>query len=50
MAENKEKKPELEKINMEKIRGRIIIIDPEKSELAKKLGLNKKGDYFKKIK
>jgi len=41
---------ELEKINNEKIRGRVIVINPDKSEFAKELKLEKKGDYSKKKK
>jgi len=44
----KKKKIEIEKINSEKIRGRVIVIDPEKSEIAKNLKLDKKADYVKK--
>ncbi len=29
--------------------GRIIVIDPVRSEIAKKLGINTKGDYALKI-
>lgn len=38
----------LEKINMEKIRGRVMVLNPEISEIASKLGITKKGDYSKK--
>ena len=54
--DNKEEKPkkkkreELEKIDAEKVRGRVIVFNPEKSELAKNLKLEKKGDYVKKKK
>ncbi|MEA3329325.1 MAG: hypothetical protein U9Q06_01120 [Nanoarchaeota archaeon] len=45
----KKRKPEvLEKIPVTKIRGRVVIINPEESEFAKNLGLTKKGDYQKK--
>lgn len=49
-TEVKQKKPveKIDKIQVEKIRGRIIILNPEESEFSKKLGLPKKGDYFKK--
>lgn len=29
----------------EEIKGRVVIIDPEKSEIAKKIGIIKKGTY-----
>jgi DNA-directed RNA polymerase subunit E" len=29
----------------EEIKGRIVILDPENSEIAKKLKINKKGEY-----
>ncbi|MEM3113194.1 MAG: hypothetical protein QXI33_02100 [Candidatus Pacearchaeota archaeon] len=38
----------LNKIIMEKLRGRVIIFDHEKSEFAKNLHLNKNGDYIQK--
>lgn len=44
----KKKKVELEKVSMDRLRGRIIILNPEESEFAQKLKLNKKADYFKK--
>jgi len=34
----------------EDLKGRIIILDPEKSEIAKKLKIEKKGDYALKSK
>ena len=40
----------IEKIQHDKIRGRVVIFDPEKSEFAKNLKLNKKGDYIQKSK
>ncbi|MFA6022639.1 MAG: hypothetical protein WC781_00970 [Candidatus Pacearchaeota archaeon] len=45
-----EKKPDtkLEKIQMEKIKGRVIIFNPEQSEFAKALGITKKADYIQK--
>jgi len=48
--EARQKKPveKLEKINLDKLRGRVIILNPEESEFAKNLGLIKKGDYSKK--
>jgi RNA polymerase subunit RPABC4/transcription elongation factor Spt4 len=46
--EEKKSDKELEKIENNKIRGRVIIINPDKSEFAKNLGLTEKGDYFKK--
>ena len=41
---------ELEKIQAEKIRGRVIIFDIKNSEFAKHLGLQKSGDYTQKAK
>ena len=38
----------LEKISVDKLRGRVIIINAEESEFAKKLNLPKKGDYNQK--
>jgi len=38
----------LDKISDEKIRGRIIIFDADKSEFAKNLKLTKPGDYVEK--
>jgi len=46
--ENKEKKKELKKIENEKIKGRVIIFNPEKSELAKNLKIAEEGDYVQK--
>ncbi len=51
--EKPEKKPkkkleELEKIQMAKLRGRVVILNPEQSEFAKNLNLNKKANYVKK--
>ena len=53
--ENKEKqKPKkaekLERIPTDKIRGRVIIFDPENSEFSKNLELDKRGDYTQKNK
>jgi len=31
-------------------KGRIVILNPEKSELAKKINLNKKGNFAVKVK
>jgi len=39
---------ELERITMEKIKGRIIIFDAKNSEFAKKLNIEKPGDYVEK--
>ena len=47
-SRGKKIKRELEKIPMDRLRGRVMIFDPEKSEFAKNLELIKKGDYFKK--
>jgi len=47
-TEKKTKKEEIEKIPTEKIRGRVIIFDSEKSEIAQNLKLGKKGDYAQK--
>jgi RNA polymerase subunit RPABC4/transcription elongation factor Spt4 len=44
----KRKEEKLEKIQLEKLRGRVIIINPQESEFAKKLGLTKKADYTQK--
>jgi hypothetical protein len=38
----------LDKIQDEKIRGRIIIFDADKSEFAKNLKITKAGDYIEK--
>lgn len=38
----------MEKIQLEKLRGRVIIFNSEQSEFAKSLGLTKKGDYTQK--
>ncbi len=48
--EVKPRKPaeKLEKIPMDKLRGRVIILNPEESEFSKRLSLTKKGDFFKK--
>ena len=40
----------LEKVQLDKIKGRVIIINPENSEFAKNLNLSKKGDYTQKSK
>ena len=34
----------------EEIKGRLVITDPEKSEIAKNVGINKKGTYAIKAK
>ena len=47
-VKKKTKEEKLEKIPMEKMRGRVIIFDSEKSEFAKNLHLSKKGDYTQK--
>jgi len=50
--EKEEQKPsanlpkKLETIESEKIRGRIVIFNPEKSEFAKNLKIEKPGDYI----
>lgn len=50
-TESKVKKTErLEKHHLDKLRGRVIIFNPEESEFAKKLNLSKKGDYSQKAK
>ncbi len=50
-SEIKVKKAEkLEKISNDKLKGRVIIINPENSEFAKNLNLHKKGDYMQKTK
>lgn len=38
----------LEKFQLDKLRGRVIIFNPEGSEFAKNLNLTKKGDYTQK--
>jgi hypothetical protein len=38
----------LDKISDEKIRGRIIVFNPEKSEFAKNLSIKEAGDYVEK--
>jgi len=40
----------LEKVQLDKLKGRVIIINPENSEFAKNLNLSKKGDYTQKSK
>ncbi|MEM3074738.1 MAG: hypothetical protein QW727_02235 [Candidatus Pacearchaeota archaeon] len=53
-AVNVEENPNLpeiiEKIQNEKIRGRLIIFDIGNSEFAKKLDIKKPGDYMEKQK
>ncbi|MAG07600.1 hypothetical protein CMI46_02185 [Candidatus Pacearchaeota archaeon] len=44
----KKKREELEKFPKDRLRGRIVILNPEESEFAKNLEFGKKGDYFKK--
>ena len=34
---------------VESWKGRLTILDPEKSEVAKKVGIKKKGDYAIKV-
>ncbi len=48
--EEKKKPEKLEKIQSDKIRGRVIIFNAEQSEFAKNLNLDKKADYFQKQK
>lgn len=40
----------LEKVHLEKLRGRVIIFNPEESEFAKNLNITKAGDYVQKAK
>ncbi|MFA5993041.1 MAG: hypothetical protein WC796_05020 [Candidatus Pacearchaeota archaeon] len=40
----------LERVQLDKLKGRVIIINPENSEFAKNLNLSKKGDYTQKTK
>ena len=40
----------LEKIQNEKIRGRIIIFNPKESQIANHLGIKNIGDYTEKVK
>ncbi|MEK6890525.1 MAG: hypothetical protein AABX03_00125 [Nanoarchaeota archaeon] len=47
-TETKKVDKKLEKYILEKLRGRVIIINPEESEFAKNLKLTKKGDYNQK--
>ncbi|MBS3092436.1 hypothetical protein J4466_03385 [Candidatus Pacearchaeota archaeon] len=44
------KMKKLEKIPLEKLRGRVIIFNPEESEFAKNLNITKAGDYIQKAK
>jgi len=44
------KQEELKKITHDKIRGKVIIFNPEKSEFAKNLNLKEKGEYSQKQK
>ena len=48
--ETKKKIEDLERILNEKIRGKIIVFNPEKSEIAKNLKLDKKAEYIQKSK
>ena len=44
--ENKEKCPKCESKEItESFRGRIVLLDPEKSEIAKKMNLKEKGNF-----
>ncbi len=54
-SEKADKKPvkkieKLERIHLEKLRGRVIIFNPEESEFAKNLHITKAGDYIQKAK
>lgn len=40
----------LERVPLEKLRGRVIIFNPEESEFAKNLHIAKAGDYVQKNK
>ena len=44
----KKKVEKLEKFQLDKLRGRVIIFNSQESEFAKSLGLTKKGDYTQK--
>jgi RNA polymerase subunit RPABC4/transcription elongation factor Spt4 len=44
------KQDKLDRVVMEKLKGRVIIFNPEESEFAKNLKLVKKGDYVQKAK
>jgi RNA polymerase subunit RPABC4/transcription elongation factor Spt4 len=46
----KKNESKMEKIQLDKLRGRVIIFNPEESEFAKNLNLIKKADYTQKIK
>ena len=46
----KKRSDKIEKIQTDKIRGRVVILNEEKSEFAKNLKLEKKGDYIQKVK
>lgn len=35
--------------NIEGFKGRIVVLNPEKSEIAKKLNINKKGNFAIKV-
>jgi len=50
IKEKKEKKEELKKIQLDSLRGRVIIFDPEKSEFAKNLKLKERAEYIQKQK
>lgn len=49
-AKTPKKFEKMEKVVMEKLKGRVIIFNPEESEFAKNLKLVKKGDYVQKAK
>ncbi|MEK6873378.1 MAG: hypothetical protein AABW91_00900 [Nanoarchaeota archaeon] len=49
-SKEKKKKEELKKIQLDNLRGRVIIFDPEKSEFAKNLKLKEKAEYTQKQK
>jgi hypothetical protein len=50
IKEKKGKKEELKKIQLDSLRGRVIIFDPEKSEFAKNLKLKERAEYIQKQK
>jgi DNA-directed RNA polymerase subunit E" len=35
--------------SLDSFKGRVVVLDPEKSEIAKELGINKKGEFAAKL-
>ncbi|MBS3099714.1 hypothetical protein J4463_00665 [Candidatus Pacearchaeota archaeon] len=48
VKETKKKKASMERVVTDKVRGRVIIFNPELSVIAKNLKLDKKADYCQK--